>query len=1029
MRWFLPVWAFCMVLAGHGQHHGPSATPKDRYLFSVRHFGVRDGLPHRRINQIAGDPLGYLWLATPAGVVRWDGYGFVNHNRENGLARDGADVVACDADGLLWVFHEEGGIDILDPLTGRARPLMEHFAGRAPALAEGPITGLASANDGTIVYAQGGRLVRYRSSSDGFQVSAPLCTSVLVPYVVANRGDIWCICALGRRGWYEGELVHLAARSRAGFDEGVVDTRIRGVYNVFTQGHDLQDTLVKGALGLEVLLAQNTARVLPTHQVVARNDAPDLVPQRLALGAGMVRMRLQDELVLANTRFLRMPEGGDPRSAELLFDLAAAHPGARSRVYDALRDRLGNVWVGTEFGLYQVAIGTDRFQRWLHDERPPRGVGVSVRGMAVLGDRLVVNTQNRGVFTLDSRDGGKLYVDTLRDQGLGLLAVDDRTIWLGRADRLERRTLEGVTSTGNLKAPLIDAWSILPLPNERLMLGTGAGIAVIGTAGDLPSGITPSVHPDHPELDRAVVYHLQRDGKGSILACTSAGLYELDEECGVRKRPSEHGVKVGPYNAHPLATDVRHVHEDASGVLWLSTATRGLMRWDRKSGDLRTIGTREGLPPGSVHAAYDDGQGRLWLPTDNGLVRYDPVSGQVIVFTQADGVAHDEFNRIAHTQGPDGRMFFGGLNGITVVDPREMDALHARVSAPFVLDAVHVQPDGMSGPINCTNGVMRGGPVTLRPGDRYFTVSMRLLSFEDPSFIRYAWRIDGIDRDWNIQRAPELRFTALPYGSHRLRVRGIAADGTWSGSELMVPIDVVPPIYLRWWFIAGCTIALAVLVLAFVRYRERRLREVIQVRDRIALDLHDEVGSTLSSIVLFSTAVSKTTQDLPEKAGTMLQRIKENSTRAMESMNDIVWSVDPEHDALAEVVARMRAFGQPLCEARDIDLEIDVPQGLLPVKLGMTARKNLYLIFKESMNNAVKHADCGRIQVTMRQAGDALVLRVADNGRGMVSGAGASNLGGNGLDNMRRRAAEMGGSLNWVSEPGKGTALVLHFPG
>jgi signal transduction histidine kinase/ligand-binding sensor domain-containing protein len=994
----------------------------------VRHFGVKEGLPHRRVSQLAADPQGYLWLATPAGLVRWDGYVFVNHTRANGLARDGADQVACDGDGFLWVLHEEGGLDILDPRTGKARPAQEHFAGKGFSIGEAPVTGLAAANDGTIVIVQAGRLVRYRNAKGGFQFTPLLCGTNLFPYKVEVAGDVWCICSEGRRGWNKGELIHVSSWTAGANGPAPKVERVAGIYNVFHAGHDLLDTVPRPTNGVDVLLERVSARVTPSLEVVPRNDAFVLPQQRLALEAGMVRLPLTKELCLVNTLLMRMQEGDDPQHAEVLFDIANVMPQARFKTYDALRDRRGNLWLGTEFGLYQVSIGVDRFQRWLHRDPSAGVVGTSVRGMAVQGGRLLVNTENRGFIQLDPRDGRTLTKDTVVVQGLGLFAGEDGTIWLGRADRLEQRTREGAVQTFDLVPPIMDIWSMFPLPNGRLMVGSGAGFAVIETDVQARRKIQQVAHPDHPALDRAVVYQFHRDRNGGILASTSAGLYELDETGAVRRSPAELAGTKGKHMAQLLMNDIRHVHADSAGILWLATATQGLVRWDRGTGQVRVLSTREGFPPGSIHATYADARGDLWLPTDNGLVRYDPVSGQVHVYTTADGLAHDEFNRISHAQGPNGRIYFGSLNGITVFDPSEMMGSEAAIVAPLVFEAVKVQPEGMSDPVELTRDVAAGSGITLRPSDRYFTVALRLLSFQDPAFIRYAWRIDGIDEDWNIQREPELRFNALPYGEHELRMRAIDADGHWSATELAVPIHVVRPLLLRWWSITLIALLLIAAVVAFVRYRERRLREVIQVRDRIALDLHDEVGSTLSSIVLFSTAVTRTTHGLPDKANSLLQRIKDNSTKAMESMNDIVWSVDPEHDELSDVVARMRAFAQPLCETRDIELKVDIPPGLLTRKLGMTGRKNLYLVFKEALNNAVKHAHCDRINVTMREEGDDLVLRVTDNGRGMAASNGEAAMGGNGLDNMRKRASELKGAALCRAVPGGGTEVLLRFP-
>ncbi len=478
MRWILSFWALCVMQAGVGQQGMFPDAPKERHLFSVRHFGVKEGLPHRRVSQITADLQGYLWLATPAGLVRWDGYVFVNHTRANGLSRDGADQVACDSDGLLWVLHEEGGLDILDPRTGRARPVREHFAGKDDPIGDAPVTGLVAANDGTIIFAQAGRLVRYRSALGGFQVSSSLCASNLFPYKAEVSGDVWCICSEGRRGWNEGELIHVHSWPAGEGGTPSVE-RVAGIYNVFLEGHDLHDTLPQPTSGVDVLLGRTSARVLPSHEVVARNDADALLQQRLALDAGMVRMPLAPELCLVNTQFRRMREGDDPQHAELLFDIASVLPQARFKAYDALRDRLGNVWIGTEFGLYQVSIGADRFQRWSHRNTSDGVVGTSVRGMAVQGDRLLVNTENRGFFQLDARDGRTLSADSAVIQGLGLYAEADGTIWLGRSDRLERRTSKGLVWTMDLVPPITDIWSMLPLPNGRLMVGSGAGLAVV----------------------------------------------------------------------------------------------------------------------------------------------------------------------------------------------------------------------------------------------------------------------------------------------------------------------------------------------------------------------------------------------------------------------------------------------------------------------------------------------------------------------------------------------------------------------
>src|SRR5690606_25097189 len=251
----------------------------------------------------------------------------------------------------------------------------------------------------------------------------------------------------------------------------------------------------------------------------------------------------------------------------------------------------------------------------------------------------------------------------------------------------------------------------------------------------------------------------------------------------------------------------------------------------------------------------------------------------------------------------------------------------------------------------------------------------------------------------------------------------------WSTNELSIPITMLRPVYLRWWFILACVLAFAAVGYGLIRYRIRQLQKVIHVRDRIALDLHDEVGSNLSSIVLFSTAVGTNAGELPPKAAKMLERITANSTRAMESMNDIVWSVNSSNDHIEDLVDRMRAYAQPLCEAAEVQLDFAIGKGLLARKLGMEERKCLYLIFKEALNNAVKHAECTAIDVALTMADGRFKLMVADNGKGMATNhLSKGNLGGNGLGNMRRRAVEIGGTLEIGEAPQNGTRIVFSLP-
>ncbi|MBL7986191.1 MAG: hypothetical protein JNM91_14385 [Flavobacteriales bacterium] len=215
---------------------------------------------------------------------------------------------------------------------------------------------------------------------------------------------------------------------------------------------------------------------------------------------------------------------------------------------------------------------------------------------------------------------------------------------------------------------------------------------------------------------------------------------------------------------------------------------------------------------------------------------------------------------------------------------------------------------------------------------------------------------------------------------------------------------------------------------AFYRYRLAQAMKVVAVRERIARDLHDEIGSTLSSVSLYSSVAQKKVAQKAPEANELLARISESTTQVLESINDIVWAVNADNDDMEHLVKRMIDHAVRMTETRGCVLHFDHDPSLRALPLDMAARKNLYLVFKEAVNNAVKYSGCTELTVDLVRDRSHIVLRIADNGQGFDPQHTASTSGGgNGLPNMRKRAAELGATLTITSSAGKGTAIELRF--
>lgn len=239
-------------------------------------------------------------------------------------------------------------------------------------------------------------------------------------------------------------------------------------------------------------------------------------------------------------------------------------------------------------------------------------------------------------------------------------------------------------------------------------------------------------------------------------------------------------------------------------------------------------------------------------------------------------------------------------------------------------------------------------------------------------------------------------------------------------------MQVQKPVWQKGWFYAVLALLIGGVIYVIHRLRVNQLLATEKVRRRIARDLHDDIGSTLTSINIMSSMAQRTAVQLDlAKTQDFLVKIGESTTRMMESMDDIVWSINPLNDSTPRVIARMREFTTGLLEARQIGLTFSIDEKIYSRKLKLESRHDFFMIYKEAITNIAKYARCTFVDVRIQLRKGRLVLRVQDDGVGFnVNDAGE----GDGLMNMQRRAYRMNGQLSIQSQIGKGTVITLMFP-
>jgi signal transduction histidine kinase len=288
----------------------------------------------------------------------------------------------------------------------------------------------------------------------------------------------------------------------------------------------------------------------------------------------------------------------------------------------------------------------------------------------------------------------------------------------------------------------------------------------------------------------------------------------------------------------------------------------------------------------------------------------------------------------------------------------------------------------------------------------------------------FGFWLEGYDSTWRYTNERVLSLMNLEAGTHKLHVKASNNDGVWS-NESVYTIKVNPYFQHTIWFKLLLAALASILFLVLMFYRKQQRKRLEKIRNRIATDLHDDMGSTLSSIRIFSDVAKKQIEEVKPETVQLLDRISNNATSLSENMQDIIWTIRSDNDTLEDLVSRMREFGLRVCDAKHIRFNTIVSQSFKASKLSLEQRRNLYLIFREALNNAVKYAESTQIDLILNLKGRFLKMELNDNGKGFDQ---QSTKKGLGFNNIVNRVEFYQGSVHLTSAEGKGCNLQVEIP-
>ncbi|MDZ7771800.1 MAG: two-component regulator propeller domain-containing protein [Balneolaceae bacterium] len=935
-----------------------SSAPAAAQQLPFRSYSIERGLSESVVNRMMQDSEGYIWIATSYGLNRFDGLDFTNYYEEDGLLSNDIHALYEDRAGRLWI-GTENGVNVMEEDSIRTRSVLNPLQGTTVR---------------TIFQDEAGG---YWFGTDSHGLWHLDISGTLSQYLVDNGlpdNSVRDIVQDGAGNYW--------IATRGGLARLRDDT-----FTNFTVEEGLPEVLLR-----DLYLDSEGVLWIATRGGLSQYDGSEF------------RNYTQDEDSLVNDRvqslspdgegglWVGTEEGVSHMSGGTFTNYSVDQGLTNNIVHATLLDREQNIWFGTFGGGITAFLG-DHIRNFTVENGLPNNVITSITqdnlgehwvttyggGLAHYEDqRFVTYNEFHGlvdnkVYTAELSDQNDLLIGTR----WGLSIYNGIVFYNYDEDRLPSRKIRTIHN---------------PSRGEGFWLGTYGDGLLHYDDEQFQSYTTEDGLANNTVMD------ITEDNRGRLWFATYGGVSMLEE---------------GGYTNYTLAeglpnNGVMDALRAENGDMWFSTH-EGIARIS--DGEIMAVTTGDGLPDEVCYFILQDEQGYFWIGTNRGVVRFDAErysEDQTLaekrkafkLITQDQGLVANEMNASAGYTDDRGMLWFGSVGGLTRLDP-------SGVQINSTPPKVHVEAVSVSG--ESVRGVDN-----LQIGSDNHTISFHFigLNFTAPEQVVYEYRIRNADNVWRRTTQRQVQLSTYLPGSYEFEVRAQNEDGIWSAETATVSFTVLAPFWMQWWFVMLAALVFAgAFYFIYHYYRTRKLVEIERMRVRIASDLHDDVGSALTEIALQSDFLQ--TLDVREGLKESLHQIGEQSRKIVTSLDDIVWSIDARNDTLGDLTDRMQDYINNVLPDREVHYEFgDLDMDKI---LDVPVKENLYLIFKEAVNNVAKHSDADRVTVRLVNKGSgSFDLVVRDNG----SISNHKRKSGQGMRNMKMRANRIGADIEFTNTEG-----------
>jgi two-component sensor histidine kinase len=688
-----------------------------------------------------------------------------------------------------------------------------------------------------------------------------------------------------------------------------------------------------------------------------------------------------------------------------------------SEVYYMYEDKEGGIWMASDEGIYHYANYSPEIRYGFFEEGEPKHIFLTIKEIHKKNSpdkEYWIASWGRGLVFLDQNfkeiptpnlysntPNGKEYKQPwclLQERNTGKVWVGGQIGVLQLIDP-EKKSIE------NHKFPIFRNSTIRSISQDNednIWFTTQRGDLIRYKAGMPIENSSFELIRDFNGFSFA---HLV-DNNNRVWVCTSnSGVYILDRKTG---------DLIQHLDEHILSSNKQEKITQLNDSIFFFGFDL-LNAYNINSGENRILSYSEGMISNDILHMQTDQDGFLWIYTPIGICRYNYFQNSFTHYGKKDGFGLIQRDGNGGILTEDGKIIFTGYNSLVSFNPSQFNS-SIKPDRPSLTNIKLFDNFLFVDSLNTED------KRTFSHDQNAFTFYFSTLSFTNQDKLKYYHRLSEIDQDWQLSGQANMAvYSLLPPGRYTLEFRSENEEGVSSpiGSFFF---RILPPFHATWWFRLLVGSALIFILAVMYRLHINRILAVVKVRNRVARDLHDDMGSTLSTINILSTMAKTKLHSDPVKTSEYISKISDNSQRMMEAMDDIVWSIKPQNDSMDKVIARMREFATNAMDAKDIDFRFEVEDNVYGVKLPMDTRRDLFLIFKEAINNLVKYSKSSRAFIHFSIRKKNLHMRVRDYGAGFdMSDADT----GNGLSNMQKRAENMGAELRITSEIGEGTEVVL----